>query len=364
KYPAVEISAKSGDGVDELLETILIQAEVLELKANPHRRAKGVVIEARKEKGKGTVCTVLVQSGTLKVGNYFVCGQFYGRVRATHNERWKKIKETPPSSPAQVLGFSGMPQAGDSFIVMESDKAAKELSQKRKMYKREQDFRKTSAKSLFDISKQVKTGKIKELFLILKADSDGSVEALVDSFSKLKSEEVEVKVIHKSIGAITQADILLAAASHAIILGFHVRPNLDARNLAEKEEVEIHLYDVIYDAIADVKAALEGMLEPDISEEVVATAEVRETFKVPKTGTIAGSYVISGTIERNSKIRLIREGIVTYDGTINSLKRFKEDAKEVATGFECGISLDNFNDIKVGDILETYITIEEKRVLK
>jgi len=364
KYPSVEISAKKGAGVQDLLETILIQAEVLELKANPDRRAKGVVIEARQAKGKGTVCTILVQAGTLRVGDHFVCGQFHGRVRATFNERDKKVKSAPPSTPVQVLGFAGMPQAGDLFTVMESDKAAKALSLKRRQLKREHDFRKTSAKSLYDISEMIRTGGIKELLLILKADTDGSLEALEDSFSKLSTEEVEVKVIHKSIGAITEADVLLASASGAIIVGFTVRPNLQARNLAEKEEVEIHLYDVIYDAIADVKAALEGLLEPEITEEITSTVEVREVFKVPKVGSIAGCYVLSGAVVRNSKVRLIRDGVVVHDGIVGSLKRFKEDAKEVSTGFECGIGLERFNDIKIGDILETYKLVEAKRVLQ
>ncbi|MFC1555597.1 translation initiation factor IF-2 [candidate division KSB1 bacterium] len=362
KYPDVEISAKSGVGIEDLLDTILIQAEILELMANPDKLAKGVVIEARQEKGKGTVCTILVQTGSLRHGDFFVCGQYYGRVKALYNERSKKVKAALPATPVQVLGFSGTPQAGDIFIATETDKAAKAISQKRKLVKREQDFRKTAAKSLYDISEQIKVGGIKELLIILKADTDGSLEALEDSFLKMKHEEVDVKIIHKSVGGITEADVLLAA-SGAVIIGFHIRPNLAARQLAEKENVDIKLYDVIYDAIADVKAALEGMLEPDISEEVVATVEVRETFRVPKIGVIAGCYVLSGNVERNSKVRLVREGIVIFNGTVNSLKRFKEDAKEVASGFECGIGIDNYNDIKVGDIFETYRLVEEKRVL-
>jgi len=366
KYPSVEISAKKGTGIDELLETILIQAEILELKANPNRRVRGVVIEARQEKGKGTVCTVLVQKGTLEVGDHFICGQFHGRVRATFNERDKKIKKALPGTPVQVLGFSGMPQAGDDFVVLESDKEAKAVSQKRRILKREQEHRKTAAKSLYDISEQIKFGGKKELFLILKADTDGSIEALDDSFSKInaENEEVNISIIHKSIGGINEADVLLASASNAIIAGFNVIPNYAARNLAEKENVDIRLYDVIYDAISDVKVALEGMLEPEISEEIMATIEVRETFKIPKLGTIAGSYVLSGTVARNSKVRLIREGTVAYDGAINSLKRFKEDAREVSSGYECGVGLENYNDIKVGDVLETYKIVEEKRVLE
>lgn len=364
KYPDVEISAKKGTGIDDLLETILLQAEILELNANPNKNARGVVLEARLEKGKGTVCTILVQSGTLKVGGHFVCGQINGRVRAMFNERLKKIKTAPPSTPVQVLGFTGMPQAGDPFMVLDTDKETKAVSLKRRLMKREQEFRKTSAKTLLDISKQIKSGSVKELILILKADTDGSLEALEDSFMKLANDEVEVKIIHKSVGPINEADVLLASASSAIIMGFHIRPNLAARRAAEREAVDIQIYDIIYDAIADVKAALEGMLEPHLFEEILSTVEVRDIFKIPKAGTIAGCYIVSGKVFRNNKVRLVREGVPVYDGTVSSLKRFKEDAKEVASGFECGIGLENFNDVKVGDILETYKIIEEKRVLK
>ncbi|MCH7783055.1 translation initiation factor IF-2 [candidate division KSB1 bacterium] len=363
KYQSVEISAKTGAGVDDLLEIMLFQSELMELKANPKGKIKGAVIESKLEKGRGAACTILVQNGTMKVGDYFVCGQFSGRVRAMYNERGQKVKEAPPSTPVQILGFAGMPQAGDSLIGMGSDKEAKELALKRQILKREHDFRKTSAKSLFDISEQVKHGVIKELLIILKADTDGSVEAIEDSFLKLTGKNVEIKIIHKSIGAITEADVLLASASHAIIIGFHVRPNLNARNIAAKENIDIRLYDVIYDAISDVKTALEGLLEPEISEEIEATVEVRDIFRVPKVGTIAGSYVVSGTAYRNSKVRIIRDGVVVHDGIVESLRRFKDDVKEVATGYECGIGSEGFNDIKVGDILETYKTIDVKSVL-
>ena len=363
KYQSVEISAKTGAGVDDLLEIMLFQSELMELKANPQGKIKGAVIESKLEKGRGAACTILVQNGTMKVGDYFVCGQFSGRVRAMYNERGQKVKEAPPSTPVQILGFAGLPQAGDSLIGMGSDKEAKELALKRQILKREHDFRKTSAKSLFDISEQVKHGVVKELLIILKADTDGSVEAIEDSFLKLTGKNVEIKIIHKSVGAITEADVLLASASHAIIIGFHVRPNLNARNIAAKENIDIRLYDVIYDAISDVKTALEGLLEPEISEEIEATVEVRDIFRVPKVGTIAGCYVVSGTAYRNSKVRIIRDGVVVHDGIVESIRRFKDDVKEVATGYECGIGLEGFNDIKVGDILETYKTIEVKSVL-
>ncbi|KPK96329.1 hypothetical protein AMJ80_00625 [bacterium SM23_31] len=364
KYQSVEVSAKTGQGIDDLLETILFQAELQDLKANPKGRTKGVVIESRLEKGRGTVCSVLVQNGSMKVGNHFICGQFYGRVKAMFNERSKKVILAAPSTPVMVLGFSGMPQAGDPLIGMETEKEAKVLSLKRQQLIREQEHRKTLIKSLYDISEQIKLGAIKELLVIIKGDTDGSVEALEDSLLKLSTSEVEVKVIHKSIGAITENDVLLASASQAVIIGFHVRPNIKARDVAVREKVEIQLYDVIYDAISDVKAALEGLLEPEILEEIEAMVEVRESFKIPKVGTIAGCYVVSGKVYRNSRVRLVRDGIAIYDGIIDSLKRFKDDAKEVATGFECGVKLENFSDIKVGDVLETYKTVEVKRILE
>lgn len=363
KYQSVEISAKKGTNIDQLLETILFQAELMELKANPDGRVKGTVIESRLEKGKGIVCTVLVQNGTLHMGDYFVCGQYHGHIKALFNERGKRIKETPPSSPIQILGFAGMPQAGDIFIGMDSDKEAKILSYKRQQLKREHDYRTRPAKTLYDFSKQIQMGSIKELLIILKADTNGSIEALEDSFLKLSNPEADVKIIHKSIGAVNEADVLLASASQAIIIGFNIRPNTNARNLAAREGIDIRLYEVIYDAIEDVRAALEGLLEPEISEEVESTIEVRNIFYVPKVGTIAGCYVTSGKVIRNSKVRLVRDGTIVYTGIIVSLKRFKDDIKEVVSGFECGIGLDKFNDIKVGDILETFKMVEVKRVL-
>ena len=363
KYPSVDVSAKTGQGIDELLETILIQAELLELKVSPNGRTRGFVIESRVEKGRGTVCAILVKNGTLKIGDYFVCGQHYGRVKAMFNERGVKVKSASSSTPIQVIGFSGMPQAGDVVTGMDSDREAKALSLKRQQLKRERDFRRIPVKSLYDISEQVKLGKIKDLKIVLKGDTDGSIEAIEDSLLKLSNDEVDVKIIHKSIGAINEADVLLATASGGIIIGFHVRPNFKARTLAAADKVDIQLYDVIYDVIEDVRATLEGMLEPDIKEEIESTIEVRDTFRVPKAGVIAGCYVVSGKVLRNSKIRLVRDGIEVYDGTIDSLRRFKDDVKDVASGFECGIGLKNFNDIKVGDFLESYKNVEVKRVL-
>ena len=363
KYQSVEISAKKGTNIDRLLETILFQAELMELAANPNGRIKGTVIESKLDKGKGIICTILVQNGTMKVGDFFICGQHHGHVKAMFNERGKRIDEAPPSSPVQILGFSGMPQVGDVLVEMESDKDAKVLSYKRQQLKREHEYRATRARTLYDLSKQIQIGSVKELLIILKGDTNGSVEALEDSFLKMSMDEVEVRVIHKSTGAITEADVLLASASQAIIIGFNVSPNLNARNLAAREGVDIRLYEIIYNAIEDVKAALEGMLEPEITEEVESTIEVRNVFQVLKVGTIAGCYVASGKVVRNSRVRLIRDGAIIFTGTIASLKRFKDDAKEVASGFECGIRLDKFNDIKIGDILETFKKVEVKRVL-
>ncbi len=325
---------------------------------------KCAVIEARQEKGRGTVCTVLVQNGTLKVGCNFVCGQQFGKVKAMFNERGKKMKEAPPATPVQIIGFSGMPQAGDVLVGVESERDSRNIALKRQRLKREREIRRTPVKSLFDISERIKMGEIKELLVILKADTDGSIGALEDSLLKLSTDEVEVKVIHKSIGAITEADVLLASASNAIIIGFHVRPNMNARIASERESVSIQLYDIIYDAISDVKMALEGMLEPDIKEEIEATIEVRDLFRIPKVGLIAGCYVTSGKVVRNQKARLVRDGIVIYDGKVASLRRFKEDAKEVASGFECGVGLENYNDVKVEDIIEVYKLIEVKRSLE
>ncbi len=363
KYPSVEISAKTGQGIDELLELILIQAELLELKANPDKTAKGVIIEAKLDKGRGPVATVLVANGTLDISDTFIAGQYYGKVRAMFNERGKNVTKASPSAPIQVLGFSGLPQAGDTFMVLDSERETKEISLKRQQLKREQDYRRIHHLTLDEISRQIKFGTIKELSLIIKADTDGSVEALSDSLLKLSSTEknVIVKIIHKGIGTISETDVLLASASNAIIIGFHVRPNVKSRKIAEKEKVDVRLYNIIYDAIDDVKKALEGLLEPEFKEEITGTAVVRDVFKISKIGNIAGSYIESGKVLRNDNIRIIRDGKVIYEGKINSLKRFKDDTKEVAAGFECGIDVENFNDIKVDDILESYKIVEIKR---
>lgn len=363
KYQCVEISAKTGLNVENLLETILLEAELLELKANPNRPARGVVVEAQLDKGRGVTGTILIQKGTLKIGNPFVAGIFQGKVRAIFDERGNKITESPPSTPVQVVGFEGTPQAGDTFIVVDTERQAREIGLKRQQLKREQEQKQVHHITLDEIAKQISLGGVKELPLIVKGDVDGSIEALSDSLMKLSTEEVKIRVIHKGVGGISEGDVLLASASHAIIVGFQVRPNLNARKLAEKEKVDIRLYDVIYDAINEVKSALEGLLSPIISEEVTATIEVRDIFKVPKIGTVAGCYVLEGKVTRNNKIRLIRDGIVIHQGEINALKRFKDDAKEVDAGYECGISLNNFNDIKVNDVIETYIIVETKKKL-
>ena len=363
KYQCVSISARTGKSVDQLLEKILLEAEILDLKANPDYPAKGVIIEARLDKGKGIVATILVQKGTLKIGDPFIAGTSSGHVRAMFDERGKRVELAKPSTPVQVLGFDGIPQAGDTFSVVDSDRTAREISIKRQQLKREQDFRQVHLVSLDNISQQIQEGQIKELNIIVKGDVDGSVGALADSLMKISNSEVRVRVIHKAVGGISESDVLLAAASRAVIIGFHVRPNLNARQLAERENVDIRMYNIIYDAIEDVKKALEGLLAPERKEEIAATVEVRQTFKVPKAGTVAGCYVQDGKIARSNKVRLVRDGIVIYDGAIASLKRFKDDVREVEQGFECGIGLENFNDIKVGDVIEAYRIVELKRKL-
>jgi translation initiation factor IF-2 len=337
---------------------------VLDLKANPERTARGAIVEAKLDKGKGITATVLVQKGTLKQGDSFVAGNFNGRVKAMFDERGHKVNSVKPATPVQVLGFDGMPQAGDVLVVMDSEREARDIALKRQQLKREQDFRQVRFITLDDISKQIKEGKQVDLNVIIKGDVDGSVEALSDSLLKLGTSEVKVSIIHKAIGEITEYDVLLAAASSAIIVGFNVRPNLKARKLAEAEKVDIRLHNIIYDVINEIKLALEGLLEPEKTEEVLATVEVRETFKVPKIGTVAGCYVLDGKVVRNNKVRLLRDGFVIFDGHINALKRFKDDVREVEQGFECGISLENFNDIKVKDIIESYTIIETKRKLE
>ncbi|MEK6552992.1 MAG: translation initiation factor IF-2 [Bacteroidota bacterium] len=364
KYQCVEISAKFGKNVDLLLEKIALEAELLELKANPARLGRGTIIESQLDKGKGVTATVLVQKGIVKIGDPFIAGVVHGRVRAMFDERNKKVFEAGPSTPVLVLGFESAPQAGDNFTVAESEREAREISLKRMQLKREQDHRQVHHITLDEIASQISHGGFKELPVIVKGDVDGSIEALSDSLMKLSNQEVSVRVIHKGVGAISEGDVLLAAASGAIIVGFHVRPNTNARKLAEVEKVDIRLYNVIYDAINEVKSALEGLLSPVVSEEVVATLEVRDTFKVPKAGTVAGCSVQDGKITRGNKVRLFREGIAVYEGEISSLRRFKDDVREVEKGYECGLSIANFNDIKVGDIVEAYKMIETKKKLE
>ncbi len=363
KYQCVELSAKSGKNVDALLERILLEAEILDLKANPNREARGVVVESQLDKGRGITGTILVQKGTLRIGDPFVAGIYQGKVRAMFDERGNKVTEAPPSTPVLVLGFEGAPQAGDTFVVVESERQARDVGIKRQQLKREQDQKQVHHITLDEIAQQISIGGVKELPIIVKGDVDGSVEALSDSLMKHSTQEVIVRVIHKGVGGISESDVLLAAASNAIIIGFHVRPNINARKLAESEKVDIRLYNVIYDAINEVKAALEGLLSPVLSEEVVGTAEVRDTFKVPKLGTVAGCYVQDGKIARSNKIRLVRDGIVIFEGDIGSLKRFKDDVREVDAGYECGLNIANFNDIKIGDTIEAYKIVETKKKL-
>jgi translation initiation factor IF-2 len=363
KYQSVQLSAKTGLNVDLLLEKIILEADILDLKANPNRLTRGAVVEAELDKGRGVTGTILVQKGTLRIGDPFVAGVHHGKVRAMFDERGNKVKEAPPSTPVLVLGFEGAPQAGDTFIVLDSEREAREISLKRQQLKREQDQKQIHHITLDELAKQISIGGVKELALIVKGDVDGSVEALSDSLMKLSNQEVIVRVIHKGVGGISESDVLLAAASNAIIIGFHVRPNINARKLAETQKVDIRLYSVIYNAISEVKSALEGLLSPLISEEVTGTIEIRDTFKVPKSGTVAGCYVLDGKITRNNKIRLIRDGIVIHEGGIGNLRRFKDDVKEVDAGYECGLNIENFNDIKVGDIIEAYKIVETKKTL-
>ncbi len=363
-YPAVEISAKTGQNVDQLLELLVLQAELLELKANPNRLAKGVVLESRLDKGKGPLATVLVRTGTLKVGDPIIAGQYAGKVRAMYDERGKRIKKAGPSTPVQVVGFSDVPDAGDIFYALKSDREAREISIKRQQLKREQIMRRQGHMTLDEFSKRVSQLEVKELRLIVKADVMGSAEALSDALARLGNEEVRVNIIHKGVGAISETDVLLAAASDAIIIGFQIRPNPKAWDVARQEGVDIRTYSIIYDAIEDVRLALEGMLEPEEKEEVLGSAEVRQVFRIPKVGAVAGSYVLSGKINRNDRVRVIREGKVVYEGEILSLKRFKDDVKEVAAGYECGIGISGFNDIKEGDILETYKIVKVKKTLE
>ena len=363
KYQCQEISAKKGLNIDLLLEKVLLEAEFLELKADPTKKASGVVIEAALEEGRGYVATVLVQNGTLKTGDIILAGAYSGKVRALFNERGQKINSAGPSIPAQVLGLDGAPNAGDKFVVMDDERKAREIANKRQQLIREQALRTQKHITLDEIGRRLAISDFKELKIIVKADVDGSAEALTDALLKLSTEKIQVKVIHKAVGAISENDVLLASASEAIIIGFQVRPTLKARQLAEKEEIEIRTYSIIYDAINEVKAAMEGMLSPQYEEKITGNAEVRELFKVRKVGTVAGCYVLDGKITRQNKIRLLRNGVIVYTGHLSSLKRFKDDVKEVSAGFECGLTIENFNDIKVGDIIEGFEMVEIKQKL-
>ncbi len=363
KYQCQEISAKQGINVDKLLEKILLEAELLDLKANPVKRAKGTVIESSLDKGRGYVTTILVQNGTLKMGDIMLSGSYTGRVKAMFNERGMKITEAGPATPVSILGLNGAPAAGELFNVMEDEKEARDIANKREQLLRIQGLKTQKHITLEEIGRRIAIGNFQELNIIVKGDVDGSIEALSDSLIKLSNEEVHVNVIHKAVGAISESDVLLAAASNAIIIGFQVRPSVSARKLAEKEEIEIRLYSVIYDAINEVRDGIEGMLAPEQKEEITATAEVREVFRISKVGTIAGCMVKEGKLIRNAKVRVIRDGIVVYTGGLGSLKRFKDDVKEVSAGYDCGLNIDGYNDIKNGDIIESYTIVEIKRKL-
>jgi translation initiation factor IF-2 len=363
KYQSQEISAKTGLNVDLLLEKVLLEAEILELKANPNKRAVGTVIEAALDKGRGIVTTILVQAGRLKVGDPILAGCYSGRVKALTNERGQRVESAGPSTPVQVLGMQGAPTAGDKFNVLENEVEAREIANKRLQLQREQGLRTQKHITLDEIGRRLAVGNFKELNIIVKGDVDGSIEALSDSLLKLSTEQIQVNIISKAVGQISESDVLLASASDAIIIGFQVRPSGSARKLAEAEQIDIRLYSIIYDAINEIKAAMEGMLAPTFEEKIVANVEIRETFKISKVGTIAGCMVLDGKINRNSKIRIVRDGVVIYTGELASLKRFKDDVKEVLTGYECGLNIHNFNNIEVGDIVEAYENVEVKRKL-
>ncbi|AWX45095.1 Translation initiation factor IF-2 [Flagellimonas maritima] len=363
KIQSHDISAKTGQGVNDLLEKVLLEAELLELKANPDRLASGTVVEAFLDKGRGYVSTILVQTGTLEIGDYVLAGTCSGKVKAMQDERGKDIKKAGPATPISILGLDGAPQAGDKFSVLEDEREAKQIATKRSQLQREQSVRTQRHITLDEIGRRIALGDFQELNIILKGDVDGSVEALTDSFQKLSTDEIQVNIIHKGVGAITESDVLLASASDAIIIGFNVRPMGNARTVADKEEIDIRMYSIIYDAINDLKDAMEGMLSPEMKEEITGNAEIRETFKISKIGTIAGCMVTSGKIFRNSQIRLIREGVVVYTGVLSSLKRFKDDVKEVSKGYDCGLQIKNYNDIKEGDIVEAFQEVAVKKKL-
>ncbi len=364
KVQSHDISAKTGQGIPELLEKVLLEAELLELKANPDKLAVGSVVEAFLDKGRGYVSTIIVQAGTLKIGDYVLAGTCSGKVKAMHDERGKSVKIAGPSTPISILGLDGAPQAGDKFSVLEDEREAKQIATKRSQLLREQSVRTQRHITLDEIGRRIALGDFKELNVILKGDVDGSVEALTDSFQKLSTDEIQVNIIHKGVGPITESDVLLASASDAVVIGFNVRPMGNARDIAEKEEIDIRMYSIIYDAINDLKDAMEGMLSPELKEEITGTAEIRETFKISKIGTIAGCMVLTGKIFRNSQIRLIRDGVVIFTGELSSLKRFKDDVKEVAKGYDCGLQVKNYNDIRELDIVEAFQEVEVKKKLK
>ncbi|WP_116790530.1 translation initiation factor IF-2 [Flavobacterium psychrotrophum] len=364
KYQSHDISAKQGIGVKELLEKVLLEAEILDLKANPDKAAVGTVVEAFLDKGRGYVSTVLVQGGTLRVGDYVLAGKHHGKIKAMQDERGHNVKEAGPSQPISILGLDGAPTAGDKFNVYEDEREAKQIAAKRTQLIREQSARTKKHTTLAELGRRIALGQFKELNIIIKGDVDGSVEALADSFSKLSTEEIEIKIIHKAVGAITESDVLLASASDAIIIGFNVRPSASARQLADREEIDIRNYSIIYDAIDDLKDAMEGMLSPEMKEEVTGTAEIREVFKISKVGSIAGCMITDGKVFRNSRIRLIREGVVIYTGELATLKRFKDDVKEVSKGYDCGMQIKNYNDIQEYDVVEAYHEVEVKKKLK
>jgi len=363
KYQAQEISAKTGENVELLLEKVLLEAEMLGLRADPKKRPVGSVIESALDKGRGIVTTVLVQSGTLRVGDPILAGSHAGKVKALTNERGERVKEAGPSVPVQILGMSGAPTAGDRLYVLESEAEARQMANKRLQLQREQGMRATKHITLDEIGRRLAIGNFRELNVIVKGDVDGSIEALSDSLLKLSTDEIQVNVIHKSVGAISETDVLLASASDAIIIGFQVRPTQGAKKLAENEQIDVRLYSIIYDAIEELRSAMEGMLAPKFEEKIVAEVEIREIFKITKVGTIAGCMVREGKITRNNDIRVIRDGVVVHSGKLASLKRFKDDVKEVAQGYECGLNIDRFNDIQVGDVVEAYEQVEVKRKL-
>ncbi len=363
KVQCQHVSAKTGEGVSDLLEKVMLEAEMLDLKANPNRNAVGTVIEASLDKGRGYLTTILVESGTLKMGDYVLAGKYSGKVKAMLDERSHRIKKAGPSTPVILLGLDGAPQAGDRFVIMDDEREAKQIATKRLQLQREQSVRSQKKMTLEEIGRRLAIGDFQELNIVLKGDVDGSIEALADSLQKLSTPEIAVNIIHKGVGQITETDVLLASASNAILIGFQVRPSAPARKLAEKEDIDVRLYSIIYDAINQVKDAMEGMLSPEIQEEITGTAEIRETFKISKVGTIAGCMVTDGVISRNSQIRLIRDGVVIYTGELGSLKRFKDDVKEVKKGYDCGLNIKNYNDIKVDDIVESFKHIEVRKTL-